>query len=53
MNGVVITSSPRPTVERAQREQQRVGSVGAANGVLRVRQLGDCALELLDRLRRG
>ena len=49
VNGVVITSSPRAAVERPHRQQQRVRSIGAANRVLRVRKLGDLALQLLDR----
>ena len=38
-----------PAVQRAHRQQQRVGSVGAADRVLRVRKLGHRALQLLDR----
>ena len=36
-------------VERPHRQQERVGAVGAADGVLRVRKCGDRGLELLDR----
>ena len=35
-------------VERAQRQQQGVRTVGATNGVLDLRQAGDAALELRD-----
>ncbi len=37
-------------VERAQRQQDRVGAVGTANGVLRSRQRRDGLLELFDGL---
>ena len=46
VNGVVITSSPRPTSSARMREQDRVGAVRAADGVPRVRQLGDRRFEL-------
>ena len=39
---------PLSVLERAQREQQGIRSVGAADGVLDLREAGDAALELRD-----
>ena len=41
---------PRPDIERAQREQDGVRPVGAADRVTRVRESGDRALEARHRL---
>ena len=46
VNGVVMTSSPGLQIQRPERQQQRIGPAGAADGVPGVREPGDFGLEL-------